>query len=79
MSDLSLDLHVEAPADLVWDVVRRRFHRIGEWATAIPASAGLSAGPSPLLPPTSPTRPSLAVPPVLAGAPARPASGCYRR
>lgn len=34
MPDLSLDLHVEAPAELVWDVVRRRFHRIGEWATA---------------------------------------------
>jgi hypothetical protein len=29
---------VDASADRVWEVVARRFERIGEWATAIPAS-----------------------------------------
>lgn len=43
MSELSTDLVVAAPADAVWDVVGRRFDRIGEWATAIPASTALRA------------------------------------
>lgn len=59
MPDLSLDLHVEAPADLVWDVVGRRFHRISEWATATPASAGLSA-PAVSAAPTHESNPSVA-------------------
>ena len=38
MPELSLDLIVDAPADAVWDVVGRRFDRIGDLATVIPAS-----------------------------------------
>lgn len=34
---------VEASADAVWEVVGRRFHQIGEWATAIPASSAIPA------------------------------------
>lgn len=29
---------IEAPADRVWEIVGRQFDRIGDWATAIPAS-----------------------------------------
>jgi hypothetical protein len=43
MPELTIDLIVEAPAESVWDVVGRRFDRIGEWATAIPASAAIPA------------------------------------
>lgn len=38
MSALSIDLVVAAPAEQVWEVIGRRFDRIGDWATAIPAS-----------------------------------------
>lgn len=41
MPELSTDFVVAAPADAVWDVIGRRFDRIGEWATAIPASTAL--------------------------------------
>ncbi len=46
MPDLSTEFVVSAPADVVWEVIGRRFDRIGEWATAIPASTALprSAG-----------------------------------
>src|SRR5262249_27494585 len=43
MSRLSSALIVEAPADAVWEVVGRGFHRIGEWASAIPASTAIPA------------------------------------
>jgi hypothetical protein len=43
MPQLSTDLVVAAPADAVWEVVGHRFDRIGEWATAVPASAALPA------------------------------------
>jgi len=43
MAELSTDLIVTAPADAVWDVIGRRFDRIGDWATAIPASTALPA------------------------------------
>jgi hypothetical protein len=52
MSMLTRQITVEAPADAVWDVVGRRFDRIGEWATAIPASAAIA----PIPPGTAPTR-----------------------
>jgi hypothetical protein len=42
MPEISLELIVDAPADAVWDVVGRRFDRIGEWATAVPSSAAIS-------------------------------------
>jgi hypothetical protein len=44
MPELSVDLIVAAPADRVWDVIGRRFDRIGEWATAIPASTAIPNG-----------------------------------
>jgi len=44
MSNLSTSIIVEAPAEAVWDVVGRRFDRIGEWATAIAASTALATG-----------------------------------
>jgi hypothetical protein len=47
MPELSIDLTVEAPADAVWDVVGRRFDRIGEWATAIPASEAIAVPTAP--------------------------------
>lgn len=49
MPKLFIELDVKAPADSVWEVVGRRFDRIGEWATAIPASAAIPthAAPSP--------------------------------
>jgi hypothetical protein len=39
MSTLSHHFTVEAPADAVWEVIGRRFDRIGDWATIIPRSA----------------------------------------
>jgi len=42
MPDLSTHLIVDAPADAVWDVVGPRFAQIGDWATAIPASAAIA-------------------------------------
>ena len=47
MPKLSINLLVEAPAESVWDVVGRRFDRIGEWATAIAASAAVPAPTAP--------------------------------
>ena len=41
MPELTTEFVVAAPADSVWEVIGRRFDRIGEWATAIPASAAL--------------------------------------
>jgi hypothetical protein len=43
MPILSTELVVAAPAEAVWDVVGRRFDRIGEWATAIAASQAVPA------------------------------------
>jgi hypothetical protein len=37
MPALSIDLVVAAPAEQVWEVIGRRFDRIGDWSTAIPA------------------------------------------
>jgi len=45
MPELFTEFVVTAPADAVWDVVGRRFDRIGAWATAVPASAALPAQP----------------------------------
>ena len=52
MSMLTRQITVEAPAHAVWDLVGRRFDRIGDWATAIPASAAIAPTP----PGTAPTR-----------------------
>jgi hypothetical protein len=41
MPYLFTEFVVAAPADAVWDVIGRRFDRIGDWATAIPASTAL--------------------------------------
>jgi ribosome-associated toxin RatA of RatAB toxin-antitoxin module len=38
MVSLANSIIIDAPADRVWEVVAGRFDRIGEWATAIPAS-----------------------------------------
>jgi Polyketide cyclase / dehydrase and lipid transport len=43
MFSLTNHIIIDAPAEAVWEVVARRFDRIGEWATAIPSSTGLSA------------------------------------
>jgi Polyketide cyclase / dehydrase and lipid transport len=61
MPELSINLVVEAPADSVWDVVGRRFDRIGEWATAIPASVAI---PAPTCPSLSASCPAAAAAPV---------------
>lgn len=45
MASLSNHVVIEAPADVVWEVVAHQFDRIGEWATAIPSSAGGGVGP----------------------------------
>ncbi|WP_169846739.1 SRPBCC family protein [Rhodococcus marinonascens] len=39
---LSNKEEIIAPAEAVWDVIGRRFDKIGEWATAVPASAAIS-------------------------------------
>src|SRR6266508_3321348 len=58
MPMLTRQITVEAPADAVWDLVGRRFDRIGDWATAIPASTAIASAP----PGTAPTRsPALTV------------------
>jgi hypothetical protein len=49
MSALSIDFIVDASADAVWEVIGRRFDRIGDWATAIRASTAVE-GPGPALP-----------------------------
>jgi hypothetical protein len=41
MPNLSTHLIIAARADHVWEIIGRRFERIGEWATAVPASTGL--------------------------------------
>ena len=38
MTTLSRHFIIAVPADAVWDLVGRRFGRIGDWATAIPTS-----------------------------------------
>jgi hypothetical protein len=43
MTDISVDLDIAASADRVWDVIGPGFDRIGEWATAIPASVAIPA------------------------------------
>ena len=43
MPRISKELVVAAPADAVWQVLGPGFVRIGEWATAIPASSALPA------------------------------------
>jgi hypothetical protein len=44
MPELSIDLIIAAPADQVWEVIGRRFDRIGDWATAITHSTAVSHG-----------------------------------
>src|SRR6266545_1705961 len=39
MFELTRSVVVEAPAEAVWQVIADGFDRIGQWATAIPASA----------------------------------------
>ena len=39
--NFSSHIIINAPAEAVWDIIGRRFDRIGEWATAIPASAAV--------------------------------------
>jgi carbon monoxide dehydrogenase subunit G len=39
MSTLTRQIVIDAPADAVWEVIAGRFDRVGEWATAIPASS----------------------------------------
>jgi Polyketide cyclase / dehydrase and lipid transport len=56
MMNFSSHIIINAPADRVWDLVGRRFDRIGEWATAIPASAAV--------PDTIPAEPAAAGAPV---------------
>lgn len=41
MSELRTSFYIAASADTVWEVIGRRFDHIGEWATAIAASAAL--------------------------------------
>ena len=38
MTALTSDIVIDAPADAVWQVIAHQFDRIGDWATAIPAS-----------------------------------------
>ncbi|HEV8277293.1 MAG TPA: SRPBCC family protein [Streptosporangiaceae bacterium] len=47
MFELTRSVVIDAPPDAVWQVVAGRFDRIGEWATAIPASAACP-GPRPV-------------------------------
>ena len=39
--NFSSHIIINAPAEAVWDIIGRQFDRIGEWATAIPASAAV--------------------------------------
>jgi hypothetical protein len=54
MPELSVDLIIAVPADQVWNVIGPGFDRIGEWATAIPASTAV---------PTHRSEPGLPEPP----------------
>ncbi|WP_164874168.1 SRPBCC family protein [Rhodococcus spongiicola] len=38
---LSNNAEIVAPVEAVWDVIGRRFDKIGEWATDVPASAAI--------------------------------------
>jgi hypothetical protein len=44
--NFSSHIIINAPAETVWDIIGRRFDRIGEWATAIPASATIPQAPT---------------------------------
>jgi hypothetical protein len=66
MSELSTEFVVAAPADAVWNVIGRRFDRIGEWATAIPASTALPPSARTI---TVQATPQLPVGQIVAGAP----------
>jgi carbon monoxide dehydrogenase subunit G len=44
MPKISTELAIDAPADAVWRVLGPGFARIGDWATAIPASTPVPAG-----------------------------------
>jgi hypothetical protein len=41
MPTLVQHIIVDASADAVWEVIGRRFDRIGEWATAVPSSTAV--------------------------------------
>lgn len=41
MPELSVDPVIATPAERVWTVIGCGFARIGEWATAIPASVAV--------------------------------------
>jgi hypothetical protein len=43
MPAMSSTVTIDAPAARVWDIIAHRFDRIGEWATAIPASTPVAA------------------------------------
>ena len=78
MPELSIDLIIAVTADRVWEVIGRRFDRIGDWATAITHSTGV---------PNAPAAAGSSAPPTVAAVPdapppagsARPASGSSRR
>jgi hypothetical protein len=42
---VSSETIIDASADRVWEIVGHQFARIGEWATAIPASRPISQTP----------------------------------
>jgi hypothetical protein len=48
MSALTSAIVIDAPAERVWQVIAHQFDRIGDWATAIPASAAVAFAPSPV-------------------------------
>ena len=50
---VSSETIIEASADRVWEVVGHQFARIGEWATAIPASRPKSQAPGPVAAPVA--------------------------
>ena len=43
MPQLTTHLSIDPPADAVWQVIGPGFARIGDWATAIPASTAITA------------------------------------
>lgn len=46
MQPLTSIIVIDVPADQVWDIIAHQFGRIGEWATAIPGSAPVTAAAS---------------------------------
>ncbi len=66
MPELSIDLIIAVPADRVWEVIGRRFDRIGDWATAITHSTGV---------PNAPAAAGSSAPPTVAAVPDAPAAG----